>query len=88
MGKSRVAKKVDRLEQEADKLRKKAEKKGKELSSVAAAKVDELTPKDEKSGKKGIIAVLVAAIAGGAFALKKKRDQELDEALWEEPRSI
>ncbi|MEX0935598.1 MAG: FAD-linked oxidase C-terminal domain-containing protein, partial [Gemmatimonadota bacterium] len=50
-------------------LRKRAEKKGKQLSSVAAAKVEELTPKDEKSGKKGIFAVIVAALAGGAFAL-------------------
>jgi hypothetical protein len=27
------------------------------------------------------------ALAGAAFALKRQRDRELDEAIWEEPRS-
>ena len=31
---------------------------------------------------------LAFAGAVAAFGMKKKRDQELDEALWEEPRSI
>ncbi len=88
MSKSKIAKKIDQLEKDADKLRKKAEKKGKELSSEASDRIDDIR-KEEKSGNKGLIALFLAV--GGAavaFALKKKRDQELDEALWEEPRSI
>lgn len=87
MGTSRLAKKVDKLEKEADALRKKAEKKGKQLQSSASDRIDELKG-EEKSSKKGIFALILAAGAAVAFALKKKRDQELDEALWEEPRSI
>lgn len=88
MGKSNISKKIDKLEQETDKLRKKADKKGKELQSNTSNRIDELSGKKDKGGKKGFFALLLAAIAGAAFALKKKRDQELDEALWEEPRSI
>ncbi len=85
----KLSKKLDKLEKEADKLRKKAEKKGKELSSRASDKFDELTePEEEKGGGKGKFVLLLAAIGGAVFALKRKRDQELDEALWEEPRSI
>lgn len=88
MGKSKISKKIDKLEKETDKLRKKAEKKGKELQSTASDRIDELSAQEDKGGKKGVFALLLAALAGAAFALKKKRDQELDEALWEEPRSI
>ena len=88
VAKSRVAKKIDKLEKEADKLRKKAEKRGKEMQAAASDRIDELNKQDDKGGKGGIIALLLAALAGGAFALKKKRDQELDEALWEEPRAL
>ncbi len=88
MSKSKIAKKIDALEKDADKLRKKAEKKGKELTSEASDRIDDIR-KEDKSSKKGLIALLLAVVgAGAAFALKKKRDQELDEALWEEPRSI
>jgi hypothetical protein len=87
VGKSRLAKKVDKLEKQADELRKKAEKKGKKLQSDAEDRIDDLK-KEEKGGKKGVFALFLAAGAAVAFALKKKRDQELDEALWEEPRSI
>ena len=31
---------------------------------------------------------LVALGSAAAFMMKKKRDQELDEALWEEPRAL
>jgi hypothetical protein len=85
---TRIAKKVEKLEKEADKLRKKAEKKGKDLQSKASDRIDDLVEED-KGGRKGTIALLLgigAAVA--AFVLKRKRDQELDEALWEEPRSI
>ena len=85
----KLSKKLDKLEKEADKLRKKAEKKGKELSSKATDKYEELTTDEPASkGGKGKLLVLLAAIGGTVFALKRKRDQELDEALWEEPRSI
>jgi hypothetical protein len=88
MGKSRVSKRIDKLEKEADQLRKKAEKKGKQLQSDASDKIDELT-KEDKSGKGGVITLVLAAVGvAAAVLLKKKRDQELDEALWEEPRSI
>jgi F0F1-type ATP synthase membrane subunit b/b' len=82
-----IAKKIDKLEKEADKLRKKAEKKGKELTDTASDRIDELRG-EEKSSKKGVVALLLAAGAAIGFALKRKRDQELDEALWEEPRSL
>ncbi|MFO7777614.1 MAG: hypothetical protein R6V28_04605 [Nitriliruptoraceae bacterium] len=93
MGKSKIAKKVDKLEKEADQLRKKAEKKGKELQSQASERIDdlndEINDKQQKSSKKGPVALVLAIGAGvAAFVMKKKRDQELDEALWEEPRSI
>lgn len=88
MGKSRVAKKVDKLEKKADELRTKAEKKGKQIESKASDRIDELTAEEEKGSKKGLFALLLAAGAAVAYALKKKRDQELDDALWEEPRSI
>jgi len=88
VGKSRVAKKVDKLEKKADELRSKAEKKGKQIESKASDRIDELSAEEEKGGKKGLFAFLLAAGAAVAYALKKKRDQELDDALWEEPRSI
>ena len=87
MGKTRVAKKVNKLEKKADSLRKKAEKKGKELQDRASDRIHELE-KEEKGSKKGIVALLLAIGAGAVVLLKRKRDQELDEALWEEPRSL
>ncbi|MTV25233.1 hypothetical protein FTX61_07400 [Nitriliruptoraceae bacterium ZYF776] len=83
----KLSKKLDKLEKQADDLRKKAEKKGKQLQSNASDRLDDLQ-QDDKGGNKGKILLLLAAIVGGALAFKKKRDQELDEALWEEPRSI
>lgn len=32
--------------------------------------------------------LLLALVAIGSFVLKKKREQELDEALWEEPQAL
>jgi hypothetical protein len=84
----KIMKKIDKLEKQADDLRKKAEKKGKDLQSMASDKIDDLGKDDDKGGKKGVFALLLAIGAGVAVALKRKRDQELDEALWEEPRSI
>ncbi len=85
---ARLSKKVSKLEKKADQLRKKAERKGKELQSATSDRIEDLA-KEDKSSKKGLIALVLAAGAGvAAVVLKKKRDQELDEALWEEPRSI
>ena len=89
VGKSRLAKKVDKLEKEADKLRAKAEKKGKIAQSGASTRIDELQAEPKtKRGRRGLFTLLIAAVGAAAVAMKKKRDQELDEALWEEPRSI
>jgi hypothetical protein len=51
---------------------------------------DEGTEEQEgRSGGKGkIFALLLAAAGALGFFLKKKRERELDEALWEEPRSL
>jgi hypothetical protein len=84
----KISKKIDKLEKQADDLRKKAEKKGKQLQSKATDRIEELGEDDDKGGKKGIFALLLAIGAGVAVVLKRKRDQELDEALWEEPRSV
>ena len=44
---------------------------------------------EDKGGKKGKIFMLLSLVgAAVAFVMKKKRDQELDEALWEEPRAL
>lgn len=32
--------------------------------------------------------ILLAAVVAGALALKRQRDMELDEAIWEEPRDL
>lgn len=88
MGKSRIVKKVEKLEKEADQLRKRAEKKGKQIQARADDHLEDLAP-EKKPSRKGRFGMLAAAGgAAAAFVLKKKRDQELDEALWEEPRSI
>jgi hypothetical protein len=50
---------------------------------------DKDTNEEEKSGGKGkIFALLLAGLGALGFFLKKKRERELDEALWEEPRSL
>ncbi|MEX2533563.1 MAG: hypothetical protein WD360_06330 [Nitriliruptoraceae bacterium] len=43
----------------------------------------------QKKGKKGVIALLLAAVSAVVAVLaKKKRDHDLDESLWDEPRSL
>ena len=32
--------------------------------------------------------LVLAALTAGALALKRQRDRELDEAIWEEPRDL
>lgn len=85
----KLSKKLDKLEKRGDQLRAKAEKKGKELTSMASERLDDLRAEPEpKKGGKGKFLLLILGAVGAVFALKRKRDQELDEALWEEPRSI
>lgn len=86
MANKRLSKKVAKLEKQADGLRKKAEKKAGSLQDMASDQIDELSK--PKRGRKRTLGLLVAIATGAAVALKKKRDQELDEALWEEPRSV
>lgn len=43
---------------------------------------------EESSGKGKLMALLLAGLGALGFFLKKKRERELDEALWEEPRSL
>ena len=87
MGKKGLSKKVSKLEKKTEDLRKKAEKKAGDLQGAAEDRIGELTG-EKKKKRKGRVALLLGLLAAGAVALKKKRDQELDEALWEEPRSI
>ncbi len=43
----------------------------------------------QKKGKKGVIALLLAVVSAVvAVVAKKKRDHDLDESLWDEPRSL
>ncbi len=48
----------------------------------------EESDQEKKRGRKGLIALLLAAIGAVGFFIKKKRERELDEALWEEPRAL
>jgi len=44
---------------------------------------------EDEGGRKGLLFMLLVALGrAAAFMMKKKRDQELDEALWEEPRAL
>ncbi|MEX2486758.1 MAG: hypothetical protein WD377_03975 [Nitriliruptoraceae bacterium] len=84
----RLSKKVAKLEQQADELRKRAEKRGHELQSRAAERIERLQPEPERRSRKGLVAFLLAAAAAVGFVAKRKRDQELDESLWEDPKSL
>ncbi len=85
----RMSKKVAKLEKQADELRRKAEKKGHQLQSRASDRMDEISGrKRRRRSRRGILALLVAAGAAAGMVFKRKRDQELDEALWEEPKSL
>lgn len=43
----------------------------------------------QKKGRKGLIALLLTVVSAGfAVLAKKKRDQVLDDSLWDEPRSL
>ncbi len=43
---------------------------------------------EDSSGRGKLLALLLAGLGALGFFLKKKRERELDEALWEEPRSL
>ncbi|MBW3657087.1 MAG: hypothetical protein KY457_00495 [Actinobacteria bacterium] len=97
MRQKKLSKKVDKLEKKAEKLGAKAAAKAGEVSGKAQARGKDLSDRaaikmgvkeEPKSGKKGLFTLVAAAAAGLGFFLKKKREQELDEALWEEPRAL
>jgi hypothetical protein len=96
MGRKRLAKKVDKFERKAERFKDKASVRAQELSGQASAKAQELGEKaatmtgkqPEKKSRKGLVTLVMAALAGVGLMLKKKREQELDEALWEEPRAL
>ena len=44
-------------------------------------------PESNGGGKKFFL-MLLAGVGGALFFWKRKRDRELDEALWEEPRDL
>jgi hypothetical protein len=88
MAKKRLSKKVAKLEKKAEGLRKQADKKGHELQARAAERIDGLREDKKPKRRKGVLAMLIAAAAAVGIVLKRKRDQELDEALWEEPKSL
>ncbi len=85
----RLSKKVAKFEKKADGLRKKAEKRGHELQERAADRIDQLQGQPKRRRRKGLVTVLLGAFAAVAgVVVKRKRDQELDESLWEEPKSL
>ncbi len=84
----RLSRKVARLEKQADELRAKAEKRGKQLQSRASDRIDELSGRRERRRRRGVFALFVAAAAAVGVVFKRKHDQELDESLWEEPKSL
>ena len=99
MGDKRLQKQIDKLEDTADQLasaadelRERAASKASKLSDAATTRAADLLDIDlepeKKKGRKGVVALVLAGLGGAAFAMKKKRDQELDEALWEEPRAM
>ncbi len=55
---------------------------------VAAAVADEPEPESGGGLKTVLVAALVAGAAFAASTFKRKRDQELDESLWDDPTSV
>ena len=90
MGEKRRAKKAEKLANAATVLREKADEievKAAELSPDG--EVPDVSTDDESGGGKlKLLTTLLAVLGGVGFYLKKKREQELDEALWEEPRAL
>lgn len=94
MANRRLSKKVDKLEQKADEYREKAQAKADKLAAKTSERTHQAKDKaedvaeEESGGRLGLLAVVMAAVGGLAYFLKKRREQELDEALWEEPRAL
>lgn len=61
-------------------------------AAVAGKAAKELLTDDDAEersrGKGRIIALLLAAVGAVGWLLKRRRERELDEALWEEPRAL
>lgn len=49
---------------------------------------DTTDPATEDEGGFPKLLLLLLLVAVGSFLLKRKREQELDEALWEEPQAL
>ncbi len=59
------------------------------LAAHSTREPEDMAKNEDEGGRKGLLFMLLVALgSGAAFVLKKKRDQELDEALWEEPRAL
>ena len=43
---------------------------------------------DDGGGLLRAVALLLGLLGAAGYVLKRKREQELDEALWEEPRPL
>lgn len=94
MANRRLSKQVEKLEDKAEKYRTMAEEKADKLASKTSERAHEAREKagdvaeETGGGRVGLFALVLAAVAGVAVFLKKRREQELDEALWEEPRAL
>ena len=61
---------------------------GKKSAEDKLDQIEDIVENGDKKGGKGKLLVLLASAGAVGFWLKKKRERELDDALWEEPRSI
>lgn len=80
----------DALAQGADSANELKDRVATKAGDLAAAARDatEDVAEDDSRGKGGLLLLVAAVAAVAAFLLKRKREQELDEALWEEPRAL
>ena len=70
----------------ANELKDRVASRASDLAAAAREATEEVD--DDTRGKGGLLLLVVAVAAVAAFLLKRKREQELDEALWEEPRAL
>jgi len=70
----------------ANELKDRVASKASDLAAAAREATEEVD--EDARGKSGLLLLVVAVAAVAAYLLKRKREQELDEALWEEPRAL